>query len=158
MANRGKQFETKFKDQWLTTVNDSMVYRLYDVTMGYKTIANVGDFICYKYPYCYIIDCKSKEGNTLPFSDLRQYDLMLDYKNIKGLYVGFIVWFIDHDRVLWIPIQTMEKIKNEGLKSFNINKMKQEDYWYLDIPSKKLRTFVDSDYSALVEYYNESRD
>lgn len=158
MANRGKQFEAKFKDQWLTTVNDSMVYRLYDVTMGYKTIANVGDFICYKYPYCYIVDCKSKEGNTLPFSDLRQYDLMLDYKNIKGLYVGFIVWFIDHDRVLWIPIQTMEKIKNEGLKSFNINKMKQEDYWYLDIPSKKLRTFVDSDYSALVEYYNESRD
>ena len=46
----------------------------------------------------------------------------------------------------------MEKIKNEGLKSFNINKMKPEDYFYLEIPSKKLRTFMKSDYSSFAEY------
>jgi len=113
---------------------------------------NVGDFICYKYPILFLIDAKSKEGNTLPFSDLRQYDDMLKYKDITGVVTGFITWFIDHDRILFIPIKTMEKIKNEGLKSFNINKMKPEDYFYLEIPSKKLRTFMKSDYSSFAEY------
>jgi len=120
---------------------------------GYKNIGNVGDFICYKYPNIYLLDCKSIQGNTLPFSDLRQYDQMLKYKDILGVAVGFIVWFVDHDRVLWIPVQTMEKIKTEGLKSFNINKMTPDNYFFLEIPSKKLRTFLKSDYSSLVEYY-----
>ena len=147
MASRGKEFEKRFADDWRESVPGSLCYSLYDVTMGYKAIANAGDFICYKWPCCYIIDCKSKEGNTLPFSDLRQYDLMLTYKGIEGLLVGFIVWFIDHDRVLWIPIETMEKIKLEGLKSFNINKMSHDDYFYLEIPSRKLKTYMKSDYS-----------
>ena len=157
--NRGKEFERRFLDDWKSTIENSMIYRLYDVTMGFKSIANAGDFICYKYPNCFIIDTKSKEGNTLPFSDLRQYDKMLEYKGIKGLHIGFIVWFIDHDKIIWLPVETMEKIKNDDLKSFNINKMKSEDYFFLEIPSKKLRTFMSSDYSKLVEYYNgESRD
>ena len=157
--NKGKEFERRFLDDWKSTVDNSMAYRLYDVTIGYKSIAHAGDFICYKYPHCFILDTKSKEGNTLPFSDLRQYDKMLEYRDIKGLHVGFIVWFIDHDKIIWLPVETMKKIKNNDLKSFNINKMKSEDYFFLEIPSKKLRTFMSSDYSKLVEYYNgESRD
>lgn len=156
MASRGKKFEDRLKKDWVETVPGSLCYRLYDTTSGYLGIANAGDFICYKYPNCFIIDAKSIQGNTLPFSDLRQYDKMLEYKNIKGLYVGFIVWFVDHDRVLWIPIQTMEKIKGEGLKSFNIRKMVDPaDYFFLEIPSYKMRTFMKSDYNALIKYYCE---
>lgn len=165
MPSRGKQFEAKFQEQWIKSVPDSMCYRLYDTMGGFKSVANVGDFICYKYPFVYLIDCKSIQGNTLPFSDLRQYEKMLEYKNITGVYTGFVVWFVDHDRVLWIPVTTMEKIKLEGLKSFNINKMKPEDYFFLDLPSKKLRTFMDTDYSFMTEYtkyftmmYNKSSD
>lgn len=152
MANRGKQFETKFQEQWNNSVPDSLCYRLYDTMGGYKAVANVGDFVCYKYPNIFLIDCKSIQGNTLPFSDLRQYEKMLEYKNITGVYVGFIVWFVDHDKVLWIPVQTMEKIKNEDLKSFNINKMSPNEYFFLELPSKKLRTFMNTDYSILVDH------
>ena len=121
--------------------------------MGYKSVANVGDFICYKYPNLFVIDCKSIQGNTLPFSDLRQFDKMVTYKGITGVHLGFIVWFVDHDRVLWIPVQTMEKIKNEGLKSFNIRKMTDPaDYFFLEIPSYKMRSFMKSDYSYLAAY------
>ena len=120
---------------------------------GYMGQRNVGDFICYKYPLMFIIDCKSIQGNTLPFSDLRQYDQMLEYKNIKGVRVGFVVWFVDHDKVLWIPVQTMEKIQKEGLKSYNIRKMfDNDDYPVLEIPSYKLRTFMKSNYSELINY------
>ena len=120
---------------------------------GYMGQRNVGDFICYKYPLMFIIDCKSIQGNTLPFSDLRQYDQMLEYKNIKGVRIGFVVWFVDHDKVLWIPVQTMEKIQKEGLKSYNIRKMfDNDDYPILEIPSYKLRTFMKSNYSELINY------
>ena len=54
-VNRRKQFEDKFKHDWLLTVSGSMCYRLYDTTSGYKAISNVGNFICYKYPFIYSI-------------------------------------------------------------------------------------------------------
>ncbi len=57
---------------------------------GYVNIGNISDFICYKYPYCFIIDCKVKEGNTIPFSDLRQYERMLSYAGVSGLHLGFM--------------------------------------------------------------------
>ena len=53
----------------------------------------------------------------------------------------------------------MEKIKSEGLKSYNIRKMLDDsNYFALNIPSVKLRTFMNSDYSKLVELYGESTD
>ena len=158
MASRGKIFEKKFAEQWENTVPDSFCYRLYDVTTGFRGQRNIGDFVCFKYPCLYFIDCKSIQGNTLPFSDLRQYDDMveLNSKKITGLRIGFVVWFVDHDRVLWLPIETMKKIKDEGKKSFNINKMFTSEYEYIEIPSKKLRTYMISDYSFLVSYYMEN--
>ena len=151
--NRGKKFENRFKIDWVESVNDSFIYRLNDQMSGYLGSSNVCDFICYKYPNIFLIDAKSIQGNTLPFSDLRQYDQMLEYKNIKGVRVGFIVWFVDHDKVLWIPVQTMEKIQKEGLKSYNIRKMfGNDDYPILEIPSYKLRTFMKSNYSELINY------
>lgn len=153
MASRGKKFEDRFKSDWVESVPDSVCYRLYDTMSGYMGQRNVGDFICYKYPNIFLIDTKSIQGNTLPFSDLRQYDQMLEYKNIKGVRVGFVVWFVDHDKVLWIPVQTMEKIQKKGLKSYNIRKMLgNDDYPTLEIPSYKLRTFMKSNYSELINY------
>lgn len=91
MASRGKKFEDRFRADWQESVPDSLCYRLYDTMGGFKSIANVCDFICYKYPNIFLIDCKSIQGNTLPFSDLRQYNQMLEYKNIKGIHIGFVV-------------------------------------------------------------------
>lgn len=152
MANKGKQFEGRFKQNWLETVEDSICYRLYDTQGGFKGISNVGDFLCYKYPNLYIIDCKTKQGNTLPFSDIRQYEKMLDYKGISGVYTGVICWFYDHDIVCWVPIETLEKINNEGKKSFNIKMLNDSNYKCYNIPSKKLRTFMDTDYLEFVRY------
>lgn len=153
MANRGKQFEQKFREQWAETVSDSMCYRLFDTTAGFKGIGNVGDFICYKYPNVYLIDCKSSQGNTLNFSMVRQYDLMIQYANITGVKVGIIWWAIDHDKVLWVPIETFEQLKKEDKKSFNIKMV--GEYECLELPSKKLRAFMETDYSVLIDYYKE---
>lgn len=58
---------------------------------------------------------------------------------------------IEHeDAIFYIPIQTIIKMKQDGLKSFNVNKHDFEKYPVVKIPSKKKRTFYDSDYSVLM--------
>lgn len=152
--NKGKQFESRFRQNWLETVDDSVCYRLYDVQAGFKGVSNVGDFLCYKYPNFFIIDCKSKKGGTLPFSDIRQYEKMLEYKGISGVYTGVIIWFYEKDIVCWVPIETLEQIYKEGKKSFNIKMLDDHNYKCYNIPSKKLRTFMNTDYLELVRYCN----
>ena len=61
----------------------------------------------------------------------------------------------DHDIVLWIPIETFEKLKKDEKKSFNVKMVGDPTYESLVLPSKKLRTFMETDYSALIDYYKE---
>ena len=68
-VNRGKQFEAKFKEDFLKIPN-STIDRLYDSVSGYKSVSNISDFIAYRYPFCFYIECKSHEGNTFPFAKL----------------------------------------------------------------------------------------
>ena len=150
--NKGKAFEDRFKHNWKDTVPDSLCYRLIDVTTGFAGIKNVADFICYKYPLIFLIDCKSHSGGTISFNDFSQYDEMLEYKNIKGVYAGTVIWFYEKDVVCWVPIETWEQLKKEDKKSFNVKYLDMPEYKTFTIPSKKLRTFMDSDYSKFIEY------
>ena len=148
--NRGKQFEEKFKRDWLLTVPNSLCYRLYDVTNGYKSIVNACDFICYKQPFIYLIDCKSTQGNILPFNDIRQFEQMCKYYPIEGVKIGVMWWSIKNDKVVWIPISTLIQLKKDDKKSFNIKMLADNTYYALNIPSYKKRVFLDSDYSYLI--------
>lgn len=130
-----------------------MVYRLYDVTMGYRGIRNIGDFICYKYPICVLLDCKSSNTNTLNFSMIRQYKDMVELSKlgVKGLFIGVVWWSIPNEKIIWIPIGTLEKIKSEGAKSFNIKMIDTKECFV--IPSRKKRVYLTADYSELYEYF-----
>lgn len=63
---------------------------------------------------------------------------------------------IDHHKVLWIPIETFKKIKDEGGKSFNIKMLSDPNYEILDLMAKDLRTYMSVDYNNLVNYYKEN--
>lgn len=130
---------------------NSLCYRLYDVTNGYKSIVNACDFICYKQPFIYLIDCKSTQGNTLPFNDIRQFEQMCKYYPIEGVKVGIIWWSIKNDSIVWIPISTLIQLKKDDKKSFNIKMLADNTYYALEIPSYKKRVFMDSDYSFLIK-------
>ena len=152
MANRAKAFEKRFASDWERTVQDSLCYRLLDVMSGYKAISNAGDYICFKSPSCFIIDCKSTEQNTFSVN-FRQYDQMVKYMNIPGLHCGVIIWFINHDKCVWVPIETFVKLKADDKKSFNVKMIGSDEYFHIEIPSKKIRTYLSSDYENMVEYY-----
>lgn len=147
--NRGKQFEAKLKQDFLSTVPDCTIDRLYDSVSGFKAISNISDFIAFKKPCIYYLEAKSHQGNTFPLANLTQYDKLTSKVGIPGVRAGVILWMIDHDRVIYVPIATITKLKEDGKKSININTIEKDGYRILNIPSAKKRVFMDSDYSVL---------
>ena len=64
VENRGKQFENVIKTAF-EKVDGVSIDRLHDQTTGFKGSSNICDFIVYKEPYEYYIECKSVHGNLL---------------------------------------------------------------------------------------------
>ena len=148
--NLGKKFEQKFRECWLSTFPNSFIYRLQDQMSGYKVISrNPCDFICYANSILFLIECKTIKGKSFPFSNLTQYDRIKEYVGIEGVRCGVIIWYYDCDKVVYIPISTVTQMLNDNLKSVNIQKISNHNI--IEIPSKKLRTFMESDYSCLLD-------
>lgn len=145
--NYGKQFEQKFKEDFLR-IPESTCDRLVDVMTGYKSIKNVSDFICYVYPNIFYCECKSHRGASIPMANITQYDNLIKKQGIRGVRAGVILWLIDKDLVLYIPIRVVKKLKSLGEKSIGIRHLGEYDIKV--IPSVKKRVFMDSDYSVLL--------
>ena len=148
--SRGKQFEGKFRDDF-KKLTGSFIYRLPDQTSGNLGSRNLCDFICYVYPNLYILEVKSVGGNTFPITNFTQYQTMLQYKGAPGVKMGVVIWYTEKDTVIYVPLKTIEKMKQDGKKSVNIRTIDAEEYEYITIPSVKKRVFLDSDYSVLLD-------
>lgn len=144
--NYGKEFEQKFKEDFLK-LEDSTIDRLYDTMNGYKSIKQVSDFIGYAFPNIFYIECKSHRGASIPMGNITQYDKLKEKIGRKGVRAGVILWLIDKDKVMYIPMATVKQLKEQGEKSIGIRHL--EDYNIIEIPSVKKRVFMDSDYTIL---------
>ena len=149
-VNRGKQFEAKFRENCLKIPGMS-VDRLPDQFNGFKNSSNICDFVCYKFPSLAYVELKSCYGNTFPLHNLRQYEQLLSKKCIKGVHPTVIIWFIDHDKIIAFPIETIEQMYAEDLKSINIKTYM--NYNHLEIPTIKRRILLDGDYGVLFEHF-----
>lgn len=147
-TSRGKQFELKVREDF-NKVGGSFVYRLPDQVGGFKGGSNVSDFICYVYPNIFLLEVKSTSGNTFPLANLTQLEKLLQYKSIPGLRSGVVIWYTERDKVIYVPASSFEKMKKDGKKSVNIRTIESDGYDYIEIPSRKKRVFLDSDYSVL---------
>lgn len=147
--NRGKQFEGKFKNDFLKIPNSSLD-RLYDTQNGYKSISQISDYIGYVYPNIFYLECKCHEGNTFPLENLTQYAKLKQKVGIPGVRAGVVIWFIDHDKIIYVPITTITKLHADKKKSVNIRTISHDEYDFVDIPVEKRRVFLDADYSALL--------
>lgn len=161
--DRGKKFESQFKKDWLSTFSNFII-RLPDQQSGYYgASSNPCDFISYKYPNLFLLEIKSHQGNTFPFTAFRQYEKLskmyneLSIKEKEGIKIAVILWFVDHDKVLYIPISTFDKLKQDNKKSFSINYIDDEKYQSIVLPSTKKITFLTTDYSVLLSEENKGR-
>ena len=149
-VNKGKQFEERFKKDWLESFPNSLCIRLPDQMSGYKGSGqNICDYICYNYPNQFFIECKSHKGASIPFDKISQYDKMKDVVGIKGVRAGVVLWLYDKDKVFYIPISTITEMKKDDKKSVGLKAI-EEGYNIIEIPSEKLRVFMKSDYSCLM--------
>jgi hypothetical protein len=146
-ANYGKEFEIKFKEDFLK-LKGSTVDRLYDTMNGYKSISQVSDFIGYVYPNIFYIECKSHRGASIPMGNITQYEKLKKKIGIPGVRAGVILWLVDKDLVMYVPMSTVKLLKENGEKSIGVRHL--DDYNIKVIPSIKKRVFMDSDYSVLL--------
>lgn len=149
--NKGKAFEEKFKTDFKKSFPNGTIDRIYDTVNGYRTITNVSDFIGYSYPCIMYCECKSHQGNTWNFSYFTQFEKLKSKIGIKGVIAGVILWMIDHDVVVFLPVEEVAKMKKDGHKSFNIKMLDEKMYNIIVFDSVKKRVFLDTDYSKLLE-------
>ena len=136
-TNRGKQFEKNVKAALIE--QGYFALRLQDSMGGFAGVNNPCDFIAYKIPYFIMLECKAIHGRTLNFnSQIRpnqergMYDASMNH---PGIYAGFLVWFIDYDKIKFYPIYHLIEAKKAGKLSFNCD---DQDYGY-QLLANKLR-------------------
>ena len=144
--NYGKDFEKRIEEAMLKVPNLD-VQRLYDTTNGYIGVHQPADYSVYKYPYHYYIECKCTWENTLHKDYITQLDDLYKKANINGVNAGVIIWFIKHDRTVYISVSSLvEHFKDH--KSVNIKEVQNGKIIFIDIPGIKKRVFFDYDMSG----------
>lgn len=159
--NLGKSFEARFRQDWQRCFPNTLIYRLPDQQSGYAGggSSNPCDYFCFTGDELLMVECKCHAGQSIPFTAIRQYEKMLGYKGLKNTFPGVVVWFYEKDIVIWVSIEEMEKMVNDGEKSIGLRmiddkKPYKKSYNIVTLPSKKLRTFMETDYNYLVEALN----
>lgn len=153
-SNRGKDFEERFKEDWDKCFPGTLIFRLKDQMNGFKqTSQNPCDFIGFPgKDTLFMIECKSHNGASISFSAIPQYERLLEYKNKKGVFCGILIWFIEHDKIYWVPEEVAEQIYNSGEKSIGLRHVGK--YNLIEVPSVKKRVFMTSDLSFLLDIRN----
>ena len=158
--NRGKGFETKIKEACLK-IKDVSIDRIPDQMGHYKGAKNICDFIAYKRPNQYYIECKSVYDTSLPFSNISedQWKGLIRKSEIPGVIAGIMVWFIDYGETYFIPISNLKVLREQGVKSINPRKDYYDyigtDLWKFKITGKKDRIYYKYD---LEPFFNKMRE
>ena len=149
--NKGKVFEDVVKKAFLK-VPDVSIDRFRDAPKKLKNVDNPSDFVVYKFPHELYVECKSHKGNTLPFSCVREEQIkgMSQKALLKGVTAGLIIWYIDHDLTVWVPIDVVLTLINFGHKSINVKDL--DKLPHLVICGKKKRVYFDYD---MEKFFND---
>lgn len=166
--NRGKKFENVIREAFEKVPNTSVV-RLHDQTTGYEGSSNHCDFVVYRKPFEYHIECKSVHGNTLSIHSIpkpdkkgvlhgfygnitdKQWTGLLEKSKIEGVYAGVICWWVDRDTTMFIDIRLLQKLRELNYKSIdycasfaleNIDNLSEMWTW---VTGEKKRVFFDYD-------------
>lgn len=159
--NRGKQFEDIVKETF-EKVSDSLVVRLHDQTTGFYGSKNPCDFLVYHKPVFMAIECKSVHGNTLPYSNITefQWDQLTKMGEVEGVVAGVLCWWIDHDVTLFLPIQFINSFKEmyPKVKSirYDVEDITTYDGYYV-VPfwGDKKRVFFDYSKECVENLFSE---
>jgi len=154
--NKGKKWEVQFEEDWKKCFPNTLCFRLPDQQSYYKgASSNPCDYFCFPGKKLFLMEIKSHKGNTFPFSDLRQYELLKSYKDLKNCICGIILWFIEHNKVIYVHIEELIKMKErDNLKSINIKMLQTKEYEIIEIPCEIKRIYPKCNYIELVKKFD----
>lgn len=159
MADMGKKWEAQFRSGWLKSFPASFIYRLPDQVTGYKTTSqNPCDFLAFTQKSLLMVECKAHAGASLPFSAISQLDKLISFDNLEDVYPGVLLWLYEKDLVLWVKASDLRKMRDEGKKSVGIKALSDPAYSIIELPAVKKRTFMEVDYSALLDKLKEAQN
>jgi hypothetical protein len=96
-VSRGKEFETRVKTA-LDLKKSAWVYRLHDQMSGRINVSkNPCDFLVHEQSDLYLVECKSTNSKSFPFSALSdyQYEQLLECYNKTNVWGRVIVWYVN---------------------------------------------------------------
>lgn len=140
MANKGKEFEgdvkvsAKNQGLWILRLNDTSLSWQKEKTARF-TPNNIADFLIYRYPYLFVIECKSTKYKSIgiqrdPEEDekmikAQQIQNLINCSTVEGIYSGFMLNYRDDNNLnnsntYWMPIQNFSDfLVNNDKKSIN---------------------------------------
>jgi hypothetical protein len=130
MRDKGKAFEDAFRKSCEKYL-DISIDRVNDNMSGYLGVDGICDFIVYRKPYECYVECKSHNGNILPFACIipkkkestrkrqqkSKFERMLDKSKIDGVTAGYLIWLIDKDVTFFLDVRDLEYARSQGYKS-----------------------------------------
>ena len=177
VKNRGKQFEDVIRKAFQKVSNVS-IDRLPDQTTRYKGSSNHCDFIVYRMPHEYHIECKSVHGNTLSIHSVpkpdkngilhgfygnisdAQWEGLLEKSKIDGVFAGVLCWWIDKDVTMFMPIQFLQACRDAGDKSVRYDCLGFEDkdkqIFNVELTGRKKRVFFDYDMEVFLDELSDT--
>ena len=105
-----------------------------------------------------MVECKAHAGASLPFSAISQFDKLISFDNLEDVYPGVLLWLYEKDIVLWVKASDLRKMRDEGKKSVGIKALSDPAYSIIELPAVKKRTFMEVDYSALLDKLKEAQN
>lgn len=147
--SRGKDFEGVVRDAFEKIPNTS-VYRVPD-QQSYKVGSkNPCDFFVYHKPILYALECKATNKPSLPFTNITefQWSELLKMSKVDGVVAGILCWWVNNDVTMFIPIQFLETLKQNGAKSIRYD---ADDKRLITISGRKKRVFWEYDMKSLFQ-------
>lgn len=156
-VNRGKQFEAAIKEA-LKEVYNGYLMRLIDPSAGFAGVKNICDFIFFKAPTMYLLECKTLQGNTLNFKtaiSTNQWDGLLEASATPGVIAGVVVWFQDWDTTVFVDIRELERMRKLGIKSLNIKDIRHKAVKFAVVPGIRKKILFRYNGLAMISSINE---
>lgn len=143
-VSRGKDFEAVVREAF-ERVPDTHVYRIPDQQNYRVGSKNPCDFLVYHKPVLYAIECKATNKPSLPFANITEFQWteLLKMSQVSGVVAGIMCWFVNYDKTVFIPIQFLETLKQNGAKSIRYD---ADDWAIIEIAGRKKRVFWEYDF------------
>lgn len=153
--NHGKDFEIQIRDAFKRVPN-TFVCRLKDSQSMYRGDENPCDFVFYRNPKLYLIECKTTYGHTLNWSNIRdnQWNSLLSVCDVPGIVAGYMIWFISDDLTIYISSKELLKHREMGFKSLSATK-DLDSLKHVVIDGKKRRVLFDYDVESFMNLMEE---